>query len=138
MKSLNPVTLSPVVQLGNLVGRILDHSQRMDQISKEYKLTKRKMIQEHQLQMQRLNNEMSYFREMAQLQAQQFEYTHHERMQVTEVMNNVSIGMREAKNAQIIHALQEAMGMLLEQLSHSRETHINFLEYNGVSMIGGR
>ena len=138
MRSLNPVTLSPVVQLGSLVGRILDHSQRMDQISKEYKLTKRKMNQAHQLQMQRLNDDMSYFREMAHLQAQQFKHTHQERMQLTEVMNNVSLGMREAKNAQIIQALQETMQILLDQLSDSREKHIDFLEYNGLTMIGGR
>lgn len=137
MKNLIPSTQATgLIQIGF---QLLDHTYKMDQIEKSYKIAKRNMKQEHRLQMKKLSNDMASFIEMAKLQAQQSQQSHLERMALTSVLHNLSLGYTQVTNPQSHQVLQEMMTLIINELRDSTQTHINFLEYAQITpMIGGK
>jgi len=137
MKSLT-TSINPATGLFQAASLILDHAFKMDQIDKAYKSAKRKSKQDHQLQMQQLNNEMNYFMQMAQLESQQSYQSHQERMALTKTLQNLTIGFNQIRQPQAQQKLNELITLLIHELRDSKQTHVNFLKYTNTAMIGGK
>ena len=135
MKALAPIIKNiPALQVIEVATLILNHSSRMKQIKNQYKLAKNEMNNQYRLQKQALDNDLVRFENMAQLQSEQFNYGHQERMKMLQITQELAVGISNAPDIEMQKGLREAFQFILTECQKSRE-NIDFLQQDNSNYL---
>jgi cell fate (sporulation/competence/biofilm development) regulator YmcA (YheA/YmcA/DUF963 family) len=80
----------PAQEAVSLVTTLINHTEKMDQIKREYRYKKRELELQYQYAVKQLENDMKKFQKMAENYQNHFQQAHMERMKILDLIQNMT------------------------------------------------
>ena len=120
----------PAIQVVSIVDKIISHSQNMERIKQNYHLAQKEIKSRFNIEMKRLENDISRFKEKSKQQREHFKYGHKERMKMLNSVDKLSKEISKSNNPQVCKILENALLGLLEQYEKNQSQFVGYYSKN--------